>query len=76
MPNTQATRVVCPARMAIVACVLALSACPDAASSKLTQLCGKAYDKCLLPSGVLGICDSVECVDGKSPPCLICRSQH
>lgn len=54
--------------------------------SKPAAQCSKAYDKCTLPSGVLGICDVVDCSDNGTvsapdarevtPPCLACRSQH
>jgi hypothetical protein len=54
----------------------ALSACPEGASEKISESCHKAYDKCLQRNGVLGICDVVECGQGATPPCLICRSQH
>jgi hypothetical protein len=74
-------------RLACVVCVgLALSACPEATMSKPAAQCSKAYDKCTLPSGVLGICDVVDCSDNGTvsapdarevtPPCLACRSQH
>ena len=54
----------------------ALSACPEGASEKVGERCRKAYDKCMLPTGVLGICDLVECENGQTPPCLVCRTQH
>lgn len=53
-----------------------LMACPEGAAEKPSATCAKAYDKCLLGTGVLGICDHVECAEGKAPPCLACRSQH
>jgi hypothetical protein len=40
------------------------------------KACTRAYDKCTLPSGVLGICDTVPCTAGEAGPCLVCRSQH
>ena len=55
---------------------LSLAACPDGTSQKLSATCHKAYDKCLVKAGVLGICDQVECAEGKAPPCLVCRPQH
>jgi hypothetical protein len=39
-------------------------------------VCTKADEKCVLPSGVLGICNVVDCAEGQSAPCLVCRSQH
>jgi hypothetical protein len=53
-----------------------LAACPEGTTQKLSATCHKAYDKCLMTTGVLGICDNVECAEGKVPPCLACRSQH
>ena len=54
-----------------------LAACPDLAStSHPTTTCSKAYEKCVLASGVLGVCDPVDCPDNQPPPCLVCRSQH
>jgi hypothetical protein len=40
------------------------------------KTCTRAYDKCTLPSGVLGVCDTVPCDPGQTEPCLVCRSQH
>jgi hypothetical protein len=55
--------------------LLMLSACPESQSAA-PRTCAHAYDKCTLASGVLGVCDPVDCVDGQKPPCLVCRSQH
>jgi hypothetical protein len=61
-----------------VLAMLALCACPDPSggTAKPARECAKAYEKCTLPSGVLGVCDPVDCTVGQSEPCLICRSQH
>jgi hypothetical protein len=53
-----------------------LSACPGAGDKAPTAACTAAYEKCMLSSGVLGICDNVDCAPGQAPPCLVCRSQH
>lgn len=53
-----------------------LPGCPDVKSGGPGKLCSKAYEQCLLPSGVLGVCDNVECAAGQAAPCLACRSQH
>lgn len=54
-----------------------LSACPERASRRPTPKgCTTAYEKCELESGVLGICDVVDCPPGAPEPCLQCRSQH
>jgi hypothetical protein len=29
-----------------------------------------------MPSGVLGVCNAVDCAEGQAAPCLVCRSQH
>lgn len=55
---------------------LLLAACPDAGVSKPAATCAKAYEKCMLASGVLGVCDPVDCPEGQATPCLVCRSQH
>ena len=52
------------------------AACPDPKQSAPQKDCAKAYEKCVLSSGVLGVCDTTECANGESGPCLICRSQH
>ena len=54
----------------------ALSACPETQTGHAPTSCSKAYDKCELPNGVLGVCDVVECTEAATPPCLTCRSQH
>ena len=53
-----------------------LSACPSSGDKAPAAVCSAAYDKCVLPSGVLGICDNADCAAGQAPPCLVCRSQH
>ena len=56
---------------------LLLGACPDAGSTNQPKgTCSKAYDKCVLASGVLGVCDPVDCPENQPPPCMVCRSQH
>ena len=55
---------------------LATSGCPDAHAPGAPKACSHAYDKCTLPSGVLGVCDAVDCTDGQTAPCFVCRSQH
>jgi hypothetical protein len=51
-----------------------LAACEKA--PPIPETCSKAGDKCQLPSGPLGICDSVPCKTGQPGPCLKCMSQH
>lgn len=62
---------------ALIACLL-LAACPGSSASKPVTMtaCVKAYDKCVLANGVLGICNPVDCPEGQAAPCLVCRSQH
>lgn len=64
-------------RLAIVALVLwTLGGCPEGKTARPGAPCAKAYDKCVLESGVLGLCDPVECKPEQSAPCFVCRSQH
>jgi hypothetical protein len=30
----------------------------------------------MLPNGVLGLCNPIECSGDQQPPCFVCRSQH
>jgi len=53
-----------------------LSGCPDARAPSAKEACARAYDKCTLASGVLGVCDTVDCPSEQATPCLVCRSQH
>jgi hypothetical protein len=53
-----------------------LEACSELEGEQPAARCTKAHEKCVLPSGVLGICDPVECTGDAPPPCLVCRSQH
>jgi len=55
---------------------LALAGCPDVEQAAPPTQCTKAYEKCTLREGVLGICDTTACAPGQSEPCLVCRSQH
>jgi hypothetical protein len=54
----------------------ALSGCPDTRAPSAEKACTHAYDKCKLESGVLGVCNPVECANGQRAPCFVCRSQH
>jgi hypothetical protein len=55
---------------------VSIAACPNVSERAPAQTCAKADDKCVLPSGVLGVCNIVDCAAGQLEPCLICRSQH
>jgi hypothetical protein len=55
--------------------VFMLIACGDIKPAA-PKACTKAYEQCTMPSGVLGVCDTVDCAPGQSEPCLVCRSQH
>jgi hypothetical protein len=52
-----------------------LLGCPSLESAA-PKSCTRAYDKCTLSNGVLGVCDTVPCTEGQAEPCLVCRSQH
>jgi hypothetical protein len=56
--------------------MLALAGCPAGSGTTPPKTCGKAYEQCVLPSGVLGVCDTTDCTAGQAEPCLVCRSQH
>ena len=60
----------------VVACCLLLAGCPAGESARPTSECTKAYEKCVLPNGVLGICDTVLDSNEQTPPRLVCKSQH
>ena len=62
--------------LALLLGACALAGCPDVTSGGKSKSCTRAYDQCEQPNGVLGVCDSVECMEGAKPPCLVCRSQH
>jgi hypothetical protein len=62
--------------MAVLSATLTLAGCPEIRGGAPEARCVKAYDKCTLASGVLGVCDTVECAGDQTPPCLVCRSQH
>jgi hypothetical protein len=64
------------ARLVLLVSTSLLCACPGPGDKGPTTVCTKADEKCVLSSGVLGICNVVDCADGQPAPCLICRSQH
>jgi len=51
-------------------------ACPDSQTTGPAAKCSKAYEQCTLAQGLLGVCDPVDCSDGQTAPCLVCRPQH
>ena len=53
-----------------------LSGCPDMGDPKPLPRCAKAYDKCSISPGVLGLCEPIGCQIDQPPPCFVCRSQH
>jgi len=63
-------------RLVQLASLALLAACPGGGEQPPAAACVKAYEKCTLASGVLGVCDTVDCAAGQTPPCLVCRSQH
>jgi hypothetical protein len=65
-----------PFAAACCAAVVFLSACGDVKRGGPTKACTKAYEQCVLPTGVLGVCNPVDCTEGQPAPCLVCRSQH
>jgi hypothetical protein len=53
-----------------------LGACGELKQAAPAKACTKADEQCVLPTGVLGVCNVVDCAEGQPAPCLICRSQH
>lgn len=55
-----------------------LCGCPELQTSQISEKCTKQYEKCKLPSGPLGVCDSVPCPEGApaEKQCLRCMPQH
>jgi hypothetical protein len=64
-----------PLAVTCCAAVVFLVACGDVKQAP-AKACTKEYDQCVLPTGVLGVCNTVDCAEGQPAPCLICRSQH
>jgi hypothetical protein len=61
----------------VLALASAVSGCPEPkAGGGPKQSCAKEYEQCMLPNGVLGLCNPVECAGDQLPPCFVCRSQH
>jgi hypothetical protein len=58
------------------AAVLFFVACTDVKQGGPAKACTKEYEQCMLPTGVLGVCNPVDCAEGQPAPCLVCRSQH
>lgn len=64
-------------RLLVALIVTALGAgCPGSGERAPSKSCSKAYEKCVLDNGVLGVCDTITCAPDATPPCLVCRSQH
>lgn len=56
--------------------VATLAACGRDIKPPAPKACLEAHDQCTMPSGVLGVCNLVDCAPGQAEPCLVCRSQH
>ena len=65
-----------PLSLLMIGCVALLAACGDIKQGAVPKACVRADDRCTLPSGVLGVCNIVDCAAGQAEPCLVCRSQH
>jgi hypothetical protein len=55
--------------------IATLVACGDIKPTAPKE-CTKADEQCTLPTGVLGVCNVVDCAQEQAEPCLVCRSQH
>lgn len=54
-----------------------LAGCPNLSSNPIPSTCAQHGARCKLPTGPLGVCDSVPCpAPGDPPPCLRCIPQH
>lgn len=58
------------------AAVVCFLACGDVKTGGPAKECTKEYEQCTLPTGVIGVCNAVDCAEGQPAPCLVCRSQH
>jgi hypothetical protein len=63
-------------RFACLASIATALGCPEPKGATVQAHCSKAYEQCVLSSGVLGVCNPVECSANQTEPCLVCRSQH
>ena len=65
-------------RSAIVALICLMSLGCDAGflveSPRAT--CDKTGAQCVLPAGVLGVCERASCYAGTTVPCYVCTPQH
>lgn len=57
------------------ALLLLLTSCPGL-EPPTPSVCTKAYEKCKLPNGPLGVCEVVPCAAAQTTPCFKCNSQH
>ena len=58
---------------------LLIAACPpvaDQSQSPPAARCVKHGEKCRVPSGPLGVCDTIRCPPGDPGPCFKCMPQH
>jgi hypothetical protein len=62
--------------LALAVAVALLLGCGDVKRTAPSKACTKAYEQCVMPTGVLGVCNLVDCAEGQPAPCLVCRSQH
>ena len=61
----------------LILLLLALAGCPKLETAPpVAEKCVKQYEKCKLPEGPLGVCDTIECPPGQSGPCFKCMPQH
>lgn len=62
-------------RLLLTSALLLLLGCPELEPPP-TADCKKAYEKCKLPDGPLGVCEVVDCAAEQKGPCYRCTSQH
>jgi hypothetical protein len=61
--------------LSLLVVLFTLAACGDIKPAA-PKVCAKANEQCTMPSGVLGVCNLVDCAPSQTEPCLVCRSQH
>lgn len=64
-------------RVVVFLAIAVLGACDASQFSEVPSLhCVEPGTQCQLPEGPLGVCESLPCLPGQSPPCFRCTSQH
>ncbi|MHA7837666.1 MAG: hypothetical protein ACX98W_09430 [bacterium] len=66
-----------PATLFVTFVLLASAGCEqDFLTEGPDARCTEVGAQCVLPDGPLGVCESIACGEGESPPCFVCTPQH